>query len=77
MKTSVPIIFIGGAAEGKEFMRQLTAANIESFEVYIIPPVNAEENSKYSRLAKLFPQLCVGKGTAGCSLAHYEAMLTI
>jgi hypothetical protein len=76
METKVPIIFIGEAKSAKDFYNDIDS-DMSSFKLYILPPCDASLNQFYEELLSNFPELILGPGSAGCTLAHAQAQLII
>lgn len=74
METTIPIVFIGGGA--KEFYKSI-ASDMSLFCLYILEPFDSSLNQIYTELHQGFPELVLGPGSAGCTLAHAQAQLII
>ncbi|CAN2246607.1 hypothetical protein MCEMKE45_01384 [Candidatus Planktophila vernalis] len=76
MKTKIPIVFIGEARRANEFFKDISP-DMSSFCLYILEPYDSSLNQIYTELSRGFPELILGPGSAGCTLAHAQARLII
>jgi hypothetical protein len=76
MKTKIPIVFIGEARVAKEFYKDISS-DMSSFCLYILEPYDSSLNQILTEMRRGFPELILGPGSTGCTLAHAQAQLII
>jgi hypothetical protein len=76
MQNKIPVVYIGPQDLSEQFFI-LNGFDGSIFRHYVVEPVNAFLSVEYDATFKHYPNLVVGPGTAGCSLAHIQAQQLI
>ena len=76
MQNRIPVVYIGPKDISEQFF-VLNGFEHPIFHHYVVEPVDAFLSQEYELTFKLYPNLVVGPGTAGCTLAHIQAQKLI
>ena len=76
MQNRIPVVYIGPQEISEQFFN-FNGFEHPIFHHYVVEPVDAFLSQEYESTFKLYPNLVVGPGTAGCTLAHIHAQKLI